>query len=429
MKFQSLKGFRDFYPDEMAARRKVFDTIDETAREYGFREIDTPTLESLDLYRVKSGDEILEQTYSFEDKGGRMVTLTPELTPVVARMLVAKQQELSKPVKWYSMTKQWRYEQPQSGRLREFYQPNFDIFGVDGPEADAEIIALANDMLTNLGLDDEFVFKTSHRKIVKGILDDFGLDDDTKEVVQRAIDKNDRLEVGEVEARFRDAGLDDDETETLLSLIELEGSFDRLEEVLDVSDNEVTRKGVENLRNIVDEVEKYGVLDSCVFDPSIVRGLDYYTGAVFECFDLGGELRSIFGGGRYDDLIEEFGGQPTPAVGFAPGDATLELLMRRAGVWPDEEIETDYYVAVIGDVRETAIEVARSLRERDNVVELDITNRGFSDQLSYADKINADKTVIVGERDLEDGVVTVKEMETGDQEQIDLDEFLESGGQ
>ncbi|MDY7082894.1 MAG: ATP phosphoribosyltransferase regulatory subunit, partial [Halobacteria archaeon] len=158
MDFDSLKGFRDFYPDEMAARREVFDKIDEVARSYGFDEIATPSLEPLELYEVKSGEEIVEETYSFEDKGGRHVTMTPELTPSVVRMFTSREQELSKPVKWFSTPKLWRYEQPQSGRLREFYQPNFDIFGVEGVEADAEIIALAYDILTSLGLEDEFVF-------------------------------------------------------------------------------------------------------------------------------------------------------------------------------------------------------------------------------------------------------------------------------
>ncbi|XGI82893.1 histidine--tRNA ligase [Halorutilales archaeon Cl-col2-1] len=416
---ESLKGFRDFYPDEMAARREVFDTVEETARSYGFREIATPSLEPLELYEIKSGEEIVDETYSFEDKGGRQVTMAPELTPSVVRIFVAKQQEFSKPLKWYSVPKLWRYEQPQSGRLREFYQPNFDIFGGETPEADAEIVSLADDMLRSLGLDDDFVLRMSHRKILQGIVEGFDLPSEDAQHVYRTVDKTEKLEADELRARLREV-LDDEQTSTVVSLTQIRG-FDSLEEVLDISERQKTREGIENLRAIHDRLADYGV--DVEFDPRIVRGLDYYTGAVFECFDTEGDLRSIFGGGRYDDLVETFGGQPTPAVGFAPGDATLELLMKRAGVWPDERIHTDYYVAVIGDVRQTAVEVAQSLRAEDNVVEIDLSNRGFSGQLEYADSINAEKTVIVGERDLSEGVVTVKEMETGDQKQVPLEEF------
>ncbi|MDZ7688510.1 MAG: histidine--tRNA ligase [Halobacteriales archaeon] len=421
MEFESLKGFRDFYPDEQSARRQVFDVIHETARAYGFDEVASPSLEPLELYEVKSGEEIVQETYSFEDKGGRRVTMTPELTPSLVRMYVAREQEMSKPVRWFALPKLWRYEQPQSGRLREFYQPNFDIFGADGVEADAEIIAAADAVLRRLGLTDEYELRVSHRGVVHGVVSTLDVDDKQATTVHRTVDKAERLAENEVRERLVDAGLEDEDIETVVSLTRL-GGWDAVEDVLELTDDEKTREAVERLRALSDALEPYGV--DTVFDPSIVRGMDYYTGVVFECFDTEGDLRAIFGGGRYDTLVEEFGGPSTPAVGFGIGDATLELLMRQAGVWFPEETTVDYYVAVIGDVRETATRVAQSLRKEGHEVEIDVTGRGFSGQLEHADTVGARKTVIVGERDLEDDEVTVKDMESGEQKQVPVEEFV-----
>jgi histidyl-tRNA synthetase len=415
MEFESLKGFRDFYADEESARREVFDTIRETARSHGFDEVSAPSLEPLGLYEVKSGEEIVNETYSFEDKGGRDVTMTPELTPSLVRMYAAREQEMSKPVRWFASPKLWRYEQPQSGRLREFYQPNFDIFGAPGVEADAEAVATADAVLSNLGLTDEYELRVSHRGVVRAVVSSLGVDGETATAVHRTIDKSDRLNDDEVRERLVDAGLDDDGVETVLSLTSLDG-WGATDELLGVIDGDEQREAVERLRALDEALEGYGV--DTVFDPSVVRGMDYYTGVVFECFDTDGDLRAVFGGGRYDTLVDEFGGPPTPAVGFGIGDATLELLMRSADIWPAEETSVDYYVAVIGDVRETATRVARSLRDDGEEVRVNVRDgRSFGSQLEHADAVGATKTVIVGERDLADGEVTVKDMRTGEQEQ------------
>ncbi|MFB6283797.1 MAG: histidine--tRNA ligase [Halobacteria archaeon] len=424
MDYESLKGFRDFYPREMRSRQRVFSEIAETARRHGFREIGTPALEPLELFEVKSGAEIVEETYSFQDKGGRDVTLVPELTPSVVRMFVAKKQELSKPVRWFSMPRLWRYEQPQSGRLREFFQPNFDIFGVSGIEADAEVIAFAHKVLSNLGLEDDYVFRVSHRDVIQGVVGEFDVTESQEDEIYRVVDKSERLDHSELRKRLEESGLSIEEAEQLISVTERKGGTDELDTLRYNTGSELAHEGLEELRKLWDVLDDYGVSDVCIFDPSIVRGFDYYTGTVFECFDPDGDLRAIFGGGRYDDLVETFGGQSTPAVGFGIGDATLELLMKQSDVWPAEEHRTDYYVAVIGDVRDTAIVVADSLRDDGYVVEMDVTSRGFSGQLERADRMNAENTVIVGERDLADGVVTVKDMESGDQEQVPVEEFV-----
>ena len=418
--YDRLKGFRDFYPDEMTARRAVVDTVEAAAARYGFREIGTPTLEATELYTDKSGDEIVEQLYNFTDKGGREVTLTPELTPTVARMVVARQQALSKPIKWYSTRPFWRYEQVQQGRFREFYQTNVDIFGSSEPTADAEILAFAADALTDLGLTgDDFEFRVSHRDLLGGLLDAFDADIDTDSAI-RAVDKSEKLDREAYYDRLHDAGLRYDQAETFDDLL----GTDDLGDLVDFAETDRVADAVENLEAVLAAAEDVGAREYCTVSLETARGLDYYTGVVFECFDSTGDVsRSVFGGGRYDDLIEQFGGQPTPAVGVAPGHATLQLLCERAGVWPDEAPSTDYYVLSVGDTRAVAAEVARQLRARGHVVESDIADRSFGAQMSYADSINAETVVIVGERDLASGEVTVKDMTSGDQTTAPIEDF------
>jgi len=420
--YDGLKGFKDFYPREMAAHREVIDTVEDTARRYGFREIESPRLEQAAMWTDKSGDDIVEELYAFEDKGGRMVTLAPELTPTVARMVVAKQQALSKPIKWLSTRPFWRYEAVQQGRFREFYQTNVDIFGSSEPDADAEVLAFAADALVALGLSgEEFEFRVSHRDVLGTLLAEYGDDVDVRDAI-RAVDKREKVEEAEYLDLLADAGLAYDDARQFDDLLEA-GERD-LDELVAFSD--AVEPAVDNLRAVLDAAADFGVRDYCDVSLSTARGLDYYTGVVFECFDSAGEVsRSVFGGGRYDDLIESFGGQPTPAVGVAPGvmNSTLPLLLQRAGVWPEEELSTDYYVLQVGDTRRVAARVARDLRERGHVVETDVSGRSFGAQMGYADSVNADTVVIVGEQDLENDEVTVKEMDSGDQTTAPVGDF------
>ncbi|OAQ51566.1 histidyl-tRNA synthetase [Natrinema mahii] len=418
--YDRIKGFRDFYPGEMAARREAIDVLEDTAREYGFREIGTPALERAEMWTDKSGDDIVDELYAFEDQSGRHVTLTPELTPTVARMVVAKQQELSKPIKWVSTRPFWRYEQVQQGRYREFYQTNVDIFGSSEPTADAEILAWAADALTGLGLTgDHFEFRISHRDILGGVLESYDTEVDTEAAI-RAVDKSDKLSRAEYHDLLIGAGLSADQAAEFGDLI----AGGDLEEVEAFAGTERVTAAVENLQNVLDAAADFGAREYCTISLETARGLDYYTGVVFECFDSAGEVsRSIFGGGRYDDLIESFGGQPTPAVGVAPGHATLALLCQRAGVWPEEDVTTDYYVLQIGDTRAEAARIVSELRDRGHVVETDVAGRSFGAQLDYADSINAETVVIVGEQDLANDEVTIKDMASGDQTQVPVDEF------
>ncbi|WP_226022767.1 histidine--tRNA ligase [Halomicrobium salinisoli] len=419
--YDRIKGFRDFYPEEMQARRWVTDRLESVAGRYGFREIGTPALEQTQMYVDKSGEEIVEELYSFEDKGGRDVALTPELTPTVARMVVAKQQELSKPIKWYSTRPFWRYEQVQQGRFREFYQTNVDVFGSSEPDADAEVLAVAADMLTELGLTgDDFDFRVSHRDILSGLLDSFEADVDVPEAV-RAVDKRAKVDREEYFELLTAAGLSVDQAEEFDEMLQVD--TDELDTLAEWSGSEQVGDAVENLEAVLSAAEDFGAREYCTVSLTTARGLDYYTGVVFECFDSTGEVsRSVFGGGRYDDLIEGFGGQPTPAVGFAPGHATLGLLCQRAGVWPEEALSTDYYVLQVGDTRSVAARIVRDLRSRGHVVETDVADRSFGAQMGYADSINAETVIIVGEQDLENDEVTVKDMESGDQTTAPVDD-------
>jgi histidyl-tRNA synthetase len=420
--YDGLKGFKDFYPREMAAHRAVIDTVEDTAARYGFREIETPRLERAEMWTDKSGDEIVDELYAFEDKGGRMVTLAPELTPTVARMVVAKQQALSKPIKWRSTRPFWRYEAVQQGRFREFYQTNVDIFGSSEPDADAEILAFAADALVDLGLTGEdFEFRVSHRDVLGTLLAEYGDDVDVRAAI-RAVDKRAKVEENEYLGLLANAGLSYDDARQFDDL--LVAGEDDLDELVAFTD--AVEPAVENLRAVLDAADDFGVREYCDLSLSTARGLDYYTGVVFECFDSAGEVsRSVFGGGRYDDLIESFGGQPTPAVGVAPGvmNSTLPLLLQRAGVWPEEELATDYYVLQVGDTRPVAARVARDLRENGHVVETDVSGRSFGAQMGYADSINADTVVIVGEQDLANDEVTIKDMASGDQTTAPVDDF------
>ena len=420
--YDGIKGFRDIYPDEMAARRTAIDALEDTARRYGFREIATPALERAELWTDKSGDEIVEELYAFTDRGGREVAMTPELTPTVARMVVAKQQELSKPIKWVSTRPFWRYEQVQQGRFREFYQTNVDIFGSTEPTADAEVLAYAADALGSLGLTSEdFDFRISHRDILGGLLESIDPEVDTEAAI-RAVDKREKLEANEYLGLLRDAGLSTDEAEDFDALLDTEE--ENLADLVAFAETERVEEAVSNLEAVLAAADDLGAREYCTLSLDTARGLDYYTGVVFECFDTTGEVgRSVFGGGRYDDLIEGFGGQPTPAVGVALGLAPLALLCQRADVWPDESLSTDYYVLQVGDTRETAAELTRELRGRGHVTETAVAGRSFGAQLEYADSIEAETVVIVGEQDLAEGQYTVKDMESGDQTEVPVEAF------
>ncbi len=423
VELESLKGFYDRYPEEYATWRKLREVVDETAREFGFRQIQAPSVERADLYRVKSGDELMDQMYNFEDKGGREVSLIPEQTPTRAR-LVQQRKDLKTPVKWYDTSKRWRYEDVQRGRDREFLQGDFDIFGVESVEADAEIIATAATIYKKLELDDRVEFLINDRNLLESILEAHGIDN--REDVMNVIDDKEKMSRDEFLDELQDSGLTRSQAEDVDSITSISGPITEEVEELRSQAPEDAVEAVERMEGLADALDAYGVAGMCKIDLSIVRGLAYYTGLVFEAFDSEGELRALFGGGRYDDLIGLFGSQDVPAVGFAFGYSTTIELLKKEDRYPLADIETDVYVLNVSDsVRDTALDYARKLRKRGLTVETDLTGRGVGAQFDYADSINAKRVLVIGERDLENGEVTVRHMDSGEEEQLGKDEVIE----
>lgn len=360
-KFQPLKGFRDFYPEDFAKRQHVFAVWRDVARRHGFVEYDAPPVESLELYQKKSGDEIVSQLYAFEDKGGRSISLRPEMTPSVARMVAAKWQALPKPVKWFSIPQLFRYERPQAGRLREHFQLNADIFGDPTPMADAQLIALVIDMFESFGLKASDVrIRISDRRVLNSVLKSFHIDESDFGVVYRVLDKFERQDVATSVAALLDSGITQTQIDSLFDSIE---QFKSL--TLDSAESEV-KSGSEvgdahfsilryNLHHLVGSEYR----DWIEFDLTIVRGLAYYTGTVFEAFDRTGRFRAICGGGRYDDLLKSVGGVDAPAVGMGCGDVVLtELLTERGHRFPTEP-RTDWIVTSDYDNEKAMICVSR----------------------------------------------------------------------
>ncbi len=419
----SLKGFYDRYPEDYTSLRKLIDIVEETAEEFGFREINTPNVEKTDLYRVKSGDELLDQTYSFADKGNREITLIPEQTPTRAR-LVQQRKDLKTPIKWYDTSKRWRYENVQKGRDREFFQGDFDIFGIESVEADAEIIVTAATIYKKLGVENRVNFLINDRKLLESILKSQGVE--RAEAAMSVIDDKEKMGREEFLEDLESEGLNREEAKKVDEITDISGPIKETVEELKEKTPEEAEESVKRIEELAEALEAYGVEEMCRLDLSIVRGLAYYTGLVFEAFDAEGELRALFGGGRYDDLVGLFGDREVPAVGFAFGYSPTIELLKKEGKWPLKQVETDMYVLTVSeDVRNKGLEYAKELRDRGLSVETDLTGRGFGGQLSYADSINSDRVLIVGKRDLENGEVTMKHMDSGEEEKLDQDRVVE----
>ncbi len=414
MKTQNLTGTRDFYPEEMRALQYIISTWKKAAEKYGYDEVDGPLLEPAELWKQKG--ELGEQMYNFTDKGDREVAIRPEFTPSLARMVAQKQKALTKPLRWYGIIRCWRYERPQSGRLREFFQFNIDCLGTESMKADAEVIAVAVEILRQLNVTPKEAYvRISNRKLMKGLLDE--IDVSNVKDIEKIIDKKDKLPEKDFEEMLKDAGLKKEQIFGLKDVLSMKNLA-----ALEKQDlNETAKKGLSELKELFSYLKAYGVENYCELDTTIIRGLDYYTGTVFEVFDRSKKFRAIAGGGRYDDLVSDFGGEKFPGVGLGMGDVVLQLFLKDKDKLGTIAKSVDYYIAPISEeVVPKAMEIARKLREKYNV-ELDISGRGLTKQLDYANSIGAKKAVIVGEKDLKLGKVTVKDMQTGKDSQVLID--------
>ncbi|OWP56543.1 MAG: histidine--tRNA ligase [Thermoplasmatales archaeon B_DKE] len=426
MTFERVRGFRDHYPEDMMPRKNVFNTAEATAESLGFRKVDFPSLEYLDLYRLKSGEELVGQTFSFVDKGGREVTMIPEATPSVVRMITARK-DLVKPIRWYSIPKIFRYEEPQSGRFREHYQFNADIFGVDSPEADAEIIGLAGTILDKLGLGTRYEIRISSRPLLEAILKSVGCRD-----VQYAfavIDRFRKIEKAEFFSEMAVAGVEPDNVNTLYGMISSTLEPGDIAAATAISGNVSVETEISRIQYIAELVSRM-ILSPVKVDLSIVRGLAYYTGVVFEAYDVAGKHRAILGGGRYNGLAALMSDQDIPAVGFGMGDAVIELLMKEEGKWLYTTDKPLFYVCCASpESRKYAFSVSKQVRDSGGITIDELSSRGLSAQLRNAAAEKCDYAVIIGEREEKSKSVTFRNLNSGDQIEVgyeDIDRYVRS---
>jgi histidyl-tRNA synthetase len=425
MSSAALPGFRDFYPAELAERAHIMSAWRDVARRYAFVEYDGPPLEPLELYTRKSGDEIVGQLYAFTDRGGRDVALRPEMTPSFARMVAARANALRKPVRWFSVPQLFRYERQQRGRLREHFQLNVDIVGEPDVTADAELLAVAVDIMRTLGLTaNDVAARVSDRRLLNALLVHVGIAPDRHPAVYSVVDKLERDPRPVLERRLADAGVG---AETAARLFELVGT----------SDPDHLRRlagGSPEVIEHLDRFERYlsyagalGVGEWIRFDLSIVRGLAYYTGIVFELFDVRGELRAICGGGRYDTLLQSLGGVDLPALGFGMGDVVLGELLRDRGMMPKQAGAVDFWVAGEDDALLTDVmRIASRLRGRGHSVEYALRSQTLSRQLRTAASAGARQAVLVHREPLARGMATVRSLADGTERAVRLEEWLAS---
>ncbi|MGD9522495.1 MAG: histidine--tRNA ligase [Gemmatimonadales bacterium] len=407
MTFQALPGFRDFAPEDLAFRNHILAAWRRVARRYGFEEYDGPPLEPLELYTAKSGEEIVGQLFDFTDKGGRHVTLRPEMTPTFARMVSARANGLRKPIRWFSVPQLFRYEKQQRGRLREHFQLNCDLVGEAGPLADAEVIALAIDMCRELGLTAaDFRVRVSDRTVLHTILVQLGVPAERFAEVLAVVDKLERAGADASRARLGDLGLGGHADLILeVAAIRSREQFDAL------AAGRGLRSAEWSFLRVLDALDQMGLGDYVEVDFSIVRGLAYYTGTVFELFDRQGELRAICGGGRYDTLLQSLGGVDLPSVGFGMGDVVLGELLKDRGLRPAAAAGTEVMVAAVtAEDLPATLGLAHELRDAGVAAEYAMNGVALGKQLRQADARGARLAVVIGPDDRATGMVQVKDL-------------------
>jgi histidyl-tRNA synthetase len=424
MQPQALPGFRDFYPADLALRDHIFRTWRQVAARYGFEEYDGPPLEPLELYTAKSGEEIVAQLYSFIDKGGREVSLRPEMTPTLARMVAARANGLKKPIRWFSIPQLFRYERQQRGRLREHFQLNCDLIGESGPLADAEMVALAIDSVRAFGLGPKDLrVRLSDRRLLAALLEGLDVSEAQVPVVYQVFDKLRRAPEEISVTRLAGAGIADGTIKRLLGLVRAT-SWPELRDLGTGLDGALVRG--EPLRQTLEALGAMGFGEYLDLDLGIVRGLAYYTGTVFELFDARGELRAICGGGRYDNLLQSLGGVDLPALGFGMGDVVLGELLRDRGLAPEVASSIDVFLAAITqDDLPHVLALAKELRDAGLRVEYALAPQAVGKQLKLADARSARLAVVVGPDDRARGEVMVKDLRGKGQESVPRDAVRE----
>lgn len=405
---QPYKGTRDFYPEDMRLRKWMFGKWRDVLESFGYEEYDGPVLESLDLFTAKTSEEIVnEQSFNFEDRGGRKIIMRPEMTPTVSRMVAKKRQELGYPLRLYSIPNCFRYERQQRGRLREFWQLNADIFGVEGVEADIENIMLADAIMQAFGAKrDQYEIRINSRVTLDAKISQAKPKAEKNEILS-FLDKKDKMSPDEFAEKLSDYVSD---TASLLKWLQ----SDDIEEQS------------QDLKQVIKTLNQYGV-SNAKFDPAIIRGFDYYTDIVFEVFDKNPDNnRSMFGGGRYDGLVGEFGVEPVPTVGFGMGDVTFANFLESNNLIPKLETETDIYIIPIGADLAACQKLAQELRQKGLNVAVDISGKKLDKQIKTADKKGIKNVLFVGQDELAKGQYNLKNLETGQEQTLTVEQIFQT---
>jgi histidyl-tRNA synthetase len=414
-KIQTVKGTREFYPEQMFLRNFINDKARSASEMFGYQEYDGPFIETIDLYAAKSGEELVKkQSFTFQDRGGDLVTLRPELTPSLARMIAAKQGELTYPVRWWSFGPFWRYEQPQKGRTREFFQWNIDLIGVSTPEADAELIAVGATFLRSVGLTPErALIYVNNRRLMTAQFDRLGIPEEKRLDVANLVDRRTKMESAKWDANALELGLTQSQLDGLKEVL---GNFELWKE-----SDELTR--------MFTALEALGVREYVKFDPNIMRGILYYTGTVFEAFDTSGSLkRAIFGGGRYDNLLADVGGQPLSGVGFAMGDVVIGIFLQESGLLPEFEPSAAQVLVTVFDEKlmMKSFELSNELRKAGIKTMVSPEPSKLPKQFKFADKMKMKAALVLGPDEVEKGLVVVKNLVNGEQAQVAREAVVQS---
>ena len=393
-RFEPYKGVRDFYPEDQFVLRYLFEHMSRVCELFGYEEYGASILEHAELYRAKTSEEIVnEQTYTFTDRGGRDVTLRPEMTPTLARMIASKSRDIAYPARWYTIANVFRYERPQRGRLREHWQLNADMLGIEGVEADAEIIAIAHGVLRSLGADErDFEIHVSDRRILDSLYEEMHVAPEKRAAVTRLLDRREKV-----------ATFSEDMEKLLPDGMQLIEKLDSLTSTAYLEDLRV-------------QLEHMGV-GNMIVDTKITRGFDYYTGMVFEVFDTHAENnRSLFGGGRYDGLLNQFGAEKIPAVGFGMGDVTARHFLEVRGLMPDYAPATELMICIVDkEATGHAVRLAQDLRREDVAVAVNFSGKRVGDQVRQADKLRIPFVIAVGGKERLEGKYTIKNLATGNE--------------
>ena len=416
---QGVRGTRDFYPEDMRIRNWLFDNFTDAALLHGFDEYDAPVLEHEELYTRKQGEEITQQLYNFEDKGDRKVALRPEMTPSLARMVMARAGGLPMPIKWFSIPQCWRYERTQRGRGREHYQWNVDIWGTNEISADAELISILVTFFEGVGLTaKDLVIKISSRKVLEEVLGSLEISGEIFSKTCIIVDKMDKLPADIIEEQLTELGHNSDAISKIQSILSIK-NMDELANSLGKESSAVSE-----LNSLFNSIDSYGILEWVEFDASVVRGLAYYTGAVFEAHDREGKFRAICGGGRYDKLLSTLGGKDLPATGFGFGDMVIMELLAEKNLIPEliSGIE-DIVIPLNPELRSASVIVAAALRDTGRTVDLVLEDKKLKWAFKHAERIGADRLVMVMPEEWKSGKVRIKDLQSGEENDVSIEEL------